>query len=190
MRYLFAVLGVIAIGILAVVLITQNSGNSNTTKPGAKPTVKLVDYIDKDNSRVVWTLQGKVVGEDQRRAIRITISSDERRIEILDGYEQTVERSKTYENTQAAYDTFLRALNLAGFTLERKVSNTDERGVCPLGNNTIYDLQEGDNQPVHLWSSSCSSALGTAAGGTGLIQRLFQAQIPDYSAEIKLVHLL
>lgn len=186
MKYFFGVLGVVVIAIVAIILLSRTpSTNNSGQKPGGQAAVKLIDYIEKDDSQVEWTVQGRVVGEDQRRAISISVSDSERRIEILQGYEEQIERSASYPNTQAAFDTFMRALDLAGFSKERKVPLMDERGVCPLGNRHIYTLTDGRDRPVRLWSASCAPALGPFAGNTSLVQQLFQGQITDYPVQIR-----
>jgi hypothetical protein len=190
MRYVLGAIGVVLLAFLAIFLLTRHSTPTNPNqKPGAKQAIKLLDYTDKTGSQVQWTRQGPLVGEDQRRAVRISISPSTRLIEILDGYELTTERSQTYPNTPAAYETFLHGLDLAGFVKERKVTNTDERGVCPLGNTFVYDLSDADNHPIHLWSVSCSLAAGPFAGNAFLIQQLFQNQIPDYNQQVHNVRL-
>lgn len=189
MKYIFGVLAVVAIAIIAIALLVRSPAPSNGQKPGAKPVIKLLDYVNKSGSQVQWTIQGPLVGEDQKRSVRISISPNERRVEILDGYDQQIERSQTYTNTQEAYDTFLHALNLAAFSKDRKVANSEEKGVCPLGNLYDYDVVDGSDHPVHLWSASCSVDLGTSAGNAQLIRSVFQNQIPDYNAQIKGVKL-
>lgn len=189
MRYIFGALAVIAIAIIAIALLIRSPAPNNGQKPGAKPVIKLLDYVNKSGNQVQWTIQGPLVGEDQKHSVRISISPNERRIEILDGYEQQIERSQTYSNSQAAYDTFLHALNLAGFNKDRKVANNEEKGVCPLGNLYDYDVVDGSDHPVHLWSSSCTTVDGPFAGNALLIRQVFQNQIPDYNTQIKGVKL-
>lgn len=190
MKYFFGVLAVVLAAIIAIVMLTRTPDTTTSgQKPGGKPAVKLLDYVDKTGSQTQWTMQGKLVGEEQRRAIRVSVSESERRVEILQGYEERVERSASYPNTRAAYETFLRALDVAGFTRERKVAITDERGVCPIGNRYIYNLWEGSEHPVRTWSATCSGALGTFAGNPVLTQQLFQLQIPDYAVQTRGVQL-
>lgn len=190
MKYILGVLAVVAIAIIAIILLVRSpSSTNNGQKPGAKKIVKITDFANSNVSQVEWKIQGRLVGEDQRRAVRVTISQDRRLIEILDGYDETVERAQTYPNTNSAYDAFLHALELAGFGRDRKVAITDERGVCPLGNTFIYDLYDGNDHPVHLWSVSCSTAFGNFAGNATLIRQLFQNQISDYNTQTKNVQL-
>ncbi len=192
MRYILGVISIVLVLIIAIFLLSRRDTTTTTStgqRPGGKEAVKLLDYEDNTESELEWTMQGRLVGETERRAVRVVVNQRERKLEILDGYQETVERSQTFVNSPAAYETFLHALNLAGFSKERDVPIKDERGVCPLGNVFIYDLTDGSDHPVRLWSASCNNRLGTFAGDAGLIRQMFQNQIPDYSKQIRDVRL-
>lgn len=177
MKYGLAITGVIIAAFVAIFLIVRHSPSQPQNAP---KIINLSDYDDK-NASLSTTIQGRVVGEDQRRAIRISVTPTERRIEVLSGYEQTVVKSQTYLNSQEGYVTFLRALSRAGFVKARKSTITDFRGVCPLGSRYVYDLTTGNGDTVSsLWGTSCASTDGTMAGNGPLVRQLFQAQIPDY----------
>ncbi len=186
-RYILIGLGVLVVGILGIILIFRTPSSNN--KAVRKEKINLLDYIDRNGSQVQWTMQGHLVGEDQRRAVRVSVSSSTRLIEILDGYEWITERSKTYPNTQDAYDYFLHGLDRAGFTRDRKVVITDSKGVCPFGNTFLYDLSDADHHPLNTWSVTCFANLGTFAGSAFTVRQLFQAQITDYSAFVSGVNL-
>ena len=187
-RYAIGIIGIVLIAVLAIFLLTRHGSNTTNKTPG-KQTVNLTKYIDKTGSEVRWTMQGAMVGEDQRRSVRVVVTPNERRLEILDGYEEAVESTKTFNNTYEAYDAFLRALDLAGFTKEHKTAVTDERGVCPLGNRFVYDLADGSDHPLHLWSSTCGFNVGTSAGNAALISQLFRNQVTDYNKLVQNVKL-
>jgi hypothetical protein len=191
MKYVLGVLGAVILAILAIVLIGGRGPDtdSNGQKPGAKKAVSVVDYSNNLNSEVSWTIQGRLVGQDQRKSVRIVVSQRERRFEILNGYEESVESVQRFQNSPAAYDTFLRALDAAGFSKERKVAVTDERGVCPQGNRYIYDLEDGSDHVLRSWSTTCSTAQGNFAGNAVTTRQLFQDQIPEYSKLIQGVKL-
>lgn len=175
MKYIVGAVAVILVAVLGIILIL---GRSNDDQAGERQ-VNVTDYADKD-AILELTIQGRLVGQDDRRAIRITVSRTERHIAILRGYEETVERSQTFTNVEPAYTTFVRALGMAGFSRERQAIQTDERGVCPLGNRYIYILKDGPEQLMRLWSTSCGRDEGTFGGNANLIRQLFQNQIPDY----------
>lgn len=182
MKYVLGVLGVIVVVILAIVLITRGGG-------GKKPLQIDVSDQNREGTSMQFTTQGKVVGEDERRAIRIVVTQNERRLEILNGYEEAVEKTQVYPNTPSAYENFLIALDKSGFEKKRQSTNTDERGVCPLGKTYVYELKDFSQDLIRTWGTSCGTKTGTAAGKASTIQKLFQEQIPDYTTQIKGVDL-
>jgi hypothetical protein len=185
MRYALAIGGIILVAIIAIILIVSRGPSDNPSRPAS---VTLSDYANQ-NSIVSHTTQGEVVGEDQRRAIRISVTPTERRFEVLAGYEEAVERSQTYPNTQAAYEAFLKALHYAGFTRSRASSYDGPIGVCPLGTTFIYDVSADGQSRLNLWSDSCRRDEGTFAGNASLVRQLFQQQISDYNQQISGVNL-
>lgn len=187
MKYIVAVVGVILTAFIAIMLVV-NRNSSRSESPKLNGTVKLTDY-DYLNANLSYTQQGKLVGDDERRSVRISVSRSERKIEILHGYEEAVERAATYPNTQAGYEAFLRALANAGFTKNRESRFDDYRGVCPLGYRYIYDVSYGGDHVSNLWSTSCNKNEGTFAGVPTLTRQIFQAQIPDYEQQIRGVKL-
>ncbi len=187
MRYLLGVIAFIVLLVIAVVtLVSRDNDQPNETANQAGTRLVVLSEEAKDG-KVILTINGKVVGEEQHRSIRITISHTNRILEVLRGYEFAVDKNQTFSNNDAAYDVFLHALDNAGFIRERNFTPRDERGVCPLGNQFIYELK--DSTDIKLWSTSCNSKEGTFAGQAKLIQDLFKAQIPDYSKLVSGVRL-
>lgn len=178
MKYILGTLAVVILLVLAIVLFSTTS-NRGSTQEGVR-RVDLTNYIN-THSAVSWTEQGKVVGPEEHRQVRIAVSSSERRIEILKGYDQAVERSQTFPNTPESYDRFMRSLVEVGFSRQRDAERTDYRGICPLGKRFIYTLNSGKSDELFLWSTSCSRKEGTFGGNSGIVQKLFQHQIPDYN---------
>ncbi|GAC1390575.1 MAG: hypothetical protein NVSMB46_00580 [Candidatus Saccharimonadales bacterium] len=179
MKYILGVLGIVFVLIFAIVLLVrQPSTKSSSDNPPAQKLV-LSKYAN-SGANVQLTISGRLVGEDKRRAVRISVNQNQRTVEILDGYGEVVERSEQFSNTQPAYDNFLHALDNAQFTRSRKIPRDDERGTCPLGNRYNYELQVGNDVKSNLWNTSCSSAEGTFIGNGPLIRELFRVQIPDY----------
>lgn len=183
MKYVLGVFGVILVAILAIVLLTRG-GNK---RPEEVPLT--VAQEAREGVSAVYTTQGGVVGQDRRRAIRIVVNQEERRLEILTGYEEAVERAHTYPNTQSAFETFLVALDQAGFDKKKETVIEDERGACPLGRRYIYELKEYSQDMLSLWGTSCGKNLGTFNGNRNTVKKLFEQQIPDYSDQIKGVDL-
>ncbi len=188
MKYGLAVVAFIVVAFLAIVFVINRGPSPTTSTNQPKGPVKLAEY-DNKNASVSLTTKGELVGEEVRKGIRITVTPTERRLEILGGYGETVERTEIYENTADAYQAFLRGLERAGFTKTRKSTITDYRGVCPFGRQYVYDLSEGGASISNLWSTSCSTKQGTFDGQSGTIRRLFQLQITDYSKQVRGVDL-
>jgi hypothetical protein len=185
MKYILGVAGLLIVLIVAIVLIA--SRGPAPTQEGKKAVV-LADYADKD-AKVVLTTQGKIVGEESFRTVHISVTRTERVVEILDGYEEAFDKRNTYQNNEAAYSTFIKALDKAGFSREKKTDIKDETGVCPLGRRYYYDLKGGTDETLHLWSTSCSTSQGTFGGNASLVRELFESQIPDYDKFIAGVQL-
>lgn len=182
MKFILGILGIIFVAIIAIVLITGGGSKSPTEKP------LVVSEEAREGVSAALTTQGQVVGEDQRRAIRIIVNQDERRLEILSGYGESVERSSTFANTHAGFEAFLVALDQAGFSNKRQTAIADERGACPLGRRYIYELREYSQELLRLWNTSCGKQ-GDFAGKGSTIRKLFEKQIPDYSKLVRGVDL-
>jgi hypothetical protein len=180
MKYVIGVIAVIIVTILAVVLIVNRDGGQEDANQTGKRVVSLYEDA-KDGGIVSYTIEGPIVGEDEHRAVRITVNSGTRKIEILKGYNNTVEKSQTFNNTSAGYEEFLKALEIAGFSREQSYNPKDERGVCPLGRRYIYEFEKSGRDNLKTWSTSCSEKQGTFGGVATTIRRLFQNQIPEYS---------
>jgi hypothetical protein len=177
MRYGVGVIAIVAAAFLAIFLILARGGDKPTTR--TKQPLKLVEYASR-NSEVTLTTQGRIVGLDKFKSVRISVSAQERTIDVLTGYNGDIEKTQTLTNTEQAYDAFLHALQTADFMRTKKALYPDERGVCPLGHRYIYDLEDDNSQILHSWSANCGN-VGTSAGRTALVRQLFQNQIPDYN---------
>ncbi len=181
MRYGLTIL-VIAFLVIVGAAALIGRGNSGPARSTARIT-KLTDYDAKDSASVSWTQQGRLVGEDQRRAIRVTVTRSKRTVEVLAGYPERAERSTEFTNSPDAFAAFVRGLDTANFGKERAVKQPDERGVCPLGSRFIYRLTDAGQEIMRTWSDSCATSDGPFGGGntTQLIGQLFKAQITDYN---------
>ena len=188
MRYGLVVL-VIAFFTIVTAAVFIGRGNSGSNAPAR--ITKLAEYDDNDNASVSWTQQGRLVGEDQRRAIRVTITRNKRTVEVLAGYPERVERSAEFPNSSEAFAAFTRALDAANFGRERNVAQPDERGICPTGNRFIYRLADAGQEVMRTWSDSCRNSDGPFGGGTtaGLIAKLFKDQITGYGQFVSGVRL-
>lgn len=175
MKYVLGIVGIFFVLIIAIVLIFGGGdGPTNREK-------LIISEQAREGVSAVLTTEGQLVGENQRRAIRIIINQNERRLEVLTGYGQAVEQSSTFPNTTAAFEFFLAGLEKAGFDNKRPTSIKDERGICPLGRIYHYELREYSQELLGSWNTSCSSKIGNFDGRGRLIRTLFQSQFDNYS---------
>lgn len=177
---------ILVVALLFVVgaLTLSNRGNNSGNRPSSVKNTKVVDYVNRQETRLMWTQQGRLVGDDQRKSVRVTVTPSKRIVEVLSGYEERVEKSQEFNNNQTAFETFSRALEAMSYGRERTVRQTDERAACPFGFRYIYELKTGAQSVFRSWSDSCTPNDGTFGGGNRNAQdinRLFQAQITDYN---------
>lgn len=180
-RYLLALLiiAVVFFGLIGLGIRALTGGSDKPKDQQNTQQAKPRDFI-KETKNVGYTVQGKLVGEEERRSVRISVTSTERKVEILQGYDETVIKSQTFANKQAAYDTFLLALDNAGFDVYNKDVNKDERGSCPLGKRYIFTANFADQSTYRSWGASCGKT-GSFGGNNGLVRSLFEDQIPEFN---------
>lgn len=179
MRYVLGVIGMIILGIIAVMLFARTTTNQGGNVQTGKKTINVADYAN-DKSATLYSKYGQVTANEDRRTLNIYVSQSERKIEILDGYEGTVQKTQNYSNNAAAYDSFLKALDFAGFTRERRVEVASEDS-CPTGSKYVYSLTSEGQEVSRLWNNTCTPLGGTLGNNGTLIRSLFQKQIPDYN---------
>ena len=163
-----------------------------TSRPTTKITTPKIVLSDLANSNqeVKLVTEGKIVGNETHRELRITISGSARTLEIIEGYENTVVSRQVFPNNQDSYQTFLSALQDAGFTKSRIVrTGVIPQGTCPTGQRYWYQIVDGIDYKQSLWNTSCSSAQGTFAGKSSTVSWLFKNQIPDYQKLVSGVQL-
>lgn len=178
MRYFLSILAVVVLVVITIIIIANSAGHR---KSNLTPQVSLSNY-SYAGTYVSQTTNGILTNEDQRTAIKITVSQASRQLDILSGYEQNVTSSETFPNTPAAYNVFLQGIQQAGFTKSRKTTETNMFAVCPLGNTYQYVLNSPTATVSNLWSTSCFLTDGTFNGSGVLVRQLFQLQIPNFTA--------
>ncbi len=183
-----AIVTIVLIAILIVLGIILFGHKPKSSKPNI--AVKTLSDYSSTTAQVKLTIDGFINGDDAHRQIRVTVGRDMREIDIIQGYQGHVIKTKTFSNNQAAYDVFLRSLNLASFTKQRKTKITDERGICPLGQRYIYELggTGSTKTDLRLWSTACGGS-GTEGGQTPLIRQLFRNQITNYDDFVTTVNI-
>jgi len=176
MRYFFGFLAAVAVLVLLFVLILRGFG-------GHKPAVQsqLTDYAP-TQTVMRMVVEGPVNADADHRVAQVTVGRDSTNITLFQGYQHTVLQSKSYDSNQAAYTTFLRALQLQGYIKGNPNPKLeDSRGVCPLGRVYTFEVITGSSTVQQFWTTSCGG--GTFRGNTATIRQLFRLQVPnpDYS---------
>lgn len=178
-------IGIVVIALLAVISIIVLSGPKNApNKSGSKTTqseiVVAAKYDLSDTAKISWERQGKVVGNDLRRTVKVTITKNTRTFDLFDGYNNLVEHHEEFASNQAAFSVFLRAADGLGFGKQIGGRIADERGFCPLGNVFVYELKDGNKTILRSWADSCTTSEGSFGGRADSMQRLFRNQITGY----------
>ncbi len=162
--------------------------DSSQAPPATKDKgLELVDYATRD-SRVVFTIEGPIVSQEVHRSVRITADRLQTKLEVIQGYDNNVIQTNTFRNTEASYTAFLQAISRQGFASERKTRIDDPRSACPLSQRYYYELYDGGEQKLNLWSATCSTN-GSSRARSGTVRSLFERQIPDYSRLVQNVRL-
>ncbi len=177
MKYFLAFLGIVALVVLVFILIVR--GLTGGHKDAKAPLVTLSDYAN-TSTVMRLTVDGPIVADQDHRAVRVTVSRDQNMIEIISGYNGSVIQQQTFSNNQAAYTSFLKALQLMGYTKGNTTAAlADERGYCATGDRFIYEIQTNGNSIQRFWYTSCGQ--GTFKGSNAAVRQLFRAQIPGYA---------
>ncbi|HSX44481.1 MAG TPA: hypothetical protein VLE69_04295 [Candidatus Saccharimonadales bacterium] len=177
MRSIVGIILVILLIFLGIILF-RSPGKPKQPAVAGKT---LPEYSTTD-AQVRLTIDGIINSEQQHQAIKITVGKDQNSIDIIQGYQNHLLNSKVYDNNQSAYFQFLSALNLLGYTKERKTINSDMNGQCPLGSRYSYELINAGDADFDRWNTSCSNVPGTfGSPSPPTIRTLFERQIPDYA---------
>ncbi len=183
MRYFVGFLIFIGLFILAFILIFHHSSHSTAAKP-----IVLGNYAN-TNTVVQFTIDGPVVYDSSHNEIQITVGQYQNTLNIIQGYQGNVVKSENFPNNEPAYNVFLNALQIAGFTKSQKF-NYPSTGACATGD--VYHLSVIDDFGTNiqdLWATTCGNE-GTFGGVVSPIQNLFEAQIPNYNKETAGVQVL
>jgi len=173
MRYFIGFL--IFIGLIVLVFVLFIGGSSTPkTVPTSLPSYAASPTV------VRMTIDGPVNADLTHRSVQVTVGRDEANIDVIQGYQGNVLSHGSFASNQDAYTVFLHALDLAGFTKTRITKNTDDRGVCPLGDRYIFEVINGASDLQRTWATTCGGQ-GTFGGNLTTILTLFERQIPDYA---------
>ena len=178
---LFAVIGIVFVILSAwgIISISRRVFGSNNTTKSSVAKINLDDYI-KSDTLFSLDLQGPIVANEQYVSATIEVTQDYRQITVYKGYEKTVVSQKRYQNNNAAYEAFVKALKKFNYSGKVTGVDIDEVGNCATGQRFVYTLSNVDENVIHTWSTSCSTKAGNFAGAATSVRSLYKAQIPDY----------
>lgn len=181
--------GFVGVIVFIIILLMLFGHGGKKPVPGSSLN-PLPDYAG-TNATVSFTTDGSVNADELHRSIRITVSSSQMTLDVLQGYNPRVIQSKSFSNNQEAYTVFLKSINNAGFLARYKTPKVpdDERGQCSLGFRYILTLNQDGNDLSRTWGSTCGKKIGTSTAAITTIQTLFQSQIPNYSELVSQVNL-
>ncbi len=131
--------------------------------------------------RVEMTVRGPIVAEENFNSLRIVVSPNSRTLTTYRGYlDKRIDRIKLGNNVKA-YTEFVNALDKANLALGVPFSEDDDdtNGICATGRIYEYQLFEGDQSIMRLWTSTCKGSPGSLKASSEQLTDLFIAQIPD-----------
>lgn len=180
---IFVVLiGLIFIGWgLSTIARSVFAGTSSSTETIAEE--EAVSFIDLD--RVSFETSGPIVAKEEHRSYIIEVTERVVSIKVYSDYGQKVIAEESYLNNEAAFESFVNALDKANADTRYKDTKPEddfaEKGACPTGRRYVLELGDIERR----WSTSCSSERGNAGGNMVKIRNLFASQIPEFSTFIK-----
>lgn len=179
MRYIISFLIAIGLIVLFVILLLRAIFGGGGGETPQERRINLADYA---NTGVIMRMvtEGPVNANELHRQVYIEVGRDNNNIQLVHGYQGDVVRTEQFNSNSNAYGSFLRAIDLLGYTNGNKSeAAADFRGHCPFGNRYIFQIREGSDVKQQFWSTSCGDE-GTLHGQADEIIQLFQAQIPGY----------
>lgn len=179
MKYFLAFLAIIALIVVVFILVIRGltGGDRQSIQ------TQLLDYA-KTQTVMRMTVSGRVNIDQEHRSVRVTVGRTSNTIELISGYQGNVINNQTYPSNEDAYATFLRALDLQGYTKGNPdPEREDSRGFCPQGRVYTFEILTGSAAVQKFWTTSCGG--GTFNGTADVIRALFREQIPDYSEIIR-----
>lgn len=179
MKYIIGGIGVVVVLAIFIGIIFAVVNRTDDDPQVEEPGFVLSESIER-GSEVEFTVYGRIVADEEFRAIRIRINQQRRVMDVLSGYNLSIENRYELPNTAASYEAFLFAIENEGY-LQAQLSEHDaETGKCSNGKRSVYEVFVGGRSEHRTWSTSCRNIRGTFAGQARAVERLFQAQIPDY----------
>lgn len=175
---------IIIVAVVALVALGRAllSGAGRQDQSAQQVDTGRQDLLSLDSDRSVrMTVRGPIVADEEFHTYTITISPLSRTFTTYRGYGAEVIDQTRLENTTAAYDQFVHALDKADFVKGKPLAGDkdDVRGICATGRVYEFDLLEGGGSVRRLWTSTCGGSKGSLDAHIGQVHNLFTQQIPD-----------
>ena len=167
-----------------ILIISKNHKHVITSVNKVSAPISLNNYLG-TNSSVVFTTYGNLVSDASRTAVRISVSSANVNISVLNGYQEKVVKTEDIANNSDAYKAFLTNLDTNGF-LASKSTNLQFSSACPNGETYSLVLNVSGAPLSNLWDDNCNPGIDGTFKGNGKqnifdVSTLFQNQISNYS---------
>ncbi len=187
-RYLVAFVFSLALIILALVLFFSN--NQRTSPAQLQDQITRFSAFAKTDAVATLDIDGPIVSPSEHNEVKISVSSIEINLEVMEGYDNGVIVNQTFPNTQNSFEAFLRALYVNGFdSAPKKDSLTSPIGLCSQGDTYTFGLTRDSTVLVNSWITNCYNDIFTYNGNLQNTLILFQKQIPNYSQYVNNLNL-
>lgn len=188
---IFLIVIVAIIAIAAIVSIARAVFFPSSSKTATTDTSQQA-LLSSDATRSVQvTVRGPLVADENFTTYEISVSPNSRSLTTFVGYNKTVTKTVNLNNSTAAYEQFVYALNHANLVkgTPLKGDANDTRGTCATGDVYTFDILEGSQAVKELWTSTCSGSKGSLDASLEQVMNLFTAQIPDAQTTIRTTNL-
>jgi hypothetical protein len=168
----------VSIGLIVLILVLIFSGGKSGPKAAVAPS--LPSYAN-TNTVVKMTTAGPITAAQNYNEVDITVGQNSTVFTHIQGFDNNVVSSQTFHNSQNSYNTFLYALDYAGYTKgnsDPAISNPTGR--CSTGQRYTFQIVQNGKAIQNFWDTNCASGGRTYGGSLSLTLTLFQAQVPGY----------
>jgi len=164
---------------------------------GSSSTPEIVD-VSRDallntnaGRSVTMTVRGPIVADEEFHSYKVSISANTREITTYKGYLGTVVETINLNNSVAAYEEFVHALDKADLANgnELEGDRNDVRGICATGRVYEFSILNNSEPVKKLWTSTCKGSVGSLDASATQLTSLFLNQIPNADTLVRKVSL-
>jgi hypothetical protein len=181
MKYFFGFLASIALIVLVFFLVLR--GLTGGGDEAANESTRRLTSFASTSTAMRLTVDGPIIANVIHNSYQITVDRNQSTMDTYRGYDQQeLLATQSYSNNEEGYRQFLAALDLAGYTLgDTEGKPRRPEGVCANDRRMLVEIINGPRVLQSYWTTSCDEEEGTFRGNIVAVNRLFHAQIPDYS---------